>query len=468
MGVLESGAFVIIMNIVVAIAVLFIVISVIRRMMKQNNEERLQKEQEFMIRMENNLQNLDKLIHENRQYINNEIKNTKIELSNEIKTSRQETLETVHKTMRDISEILGTSHKQSAENQDKRLLQLNNQFVDMATQNEQKLENIRKTMELKISNLQEENNKQLDKIRETVDEKLQKTLENRIGESFKMVSERLEQVYKGLGEMQHLASGVGDLKKVLSNVKTRGILGEIQLGSILEQILAKEQYDENVKIKQSGNERVEFAIKMPGEDDKPVYLPIDAKFPGETYAQLVEAYESGDKAIILEAKKNLSNAIKKEAKDIFDKYIEPPQSTDFGIMFLPFEGLYAEVVNSGLVEELQRKYKVNVAGPTTMAALLNSLQMGFKTLAIQKHSGKVWDILGAVKTEFENFEKVIEATQKKINQANTELDKLVGVRTRAIQRKLKGVTALSQDESSTILQLEETQIAGNIIEEGEE
>jgi DNA recombination protein RmuC len=323
----------------------------------------------------------------------------------------------------------------------------------MAVENEQKLENIRNTMEKKISDLTTDNNKQLEQMRQTVDEKLQKTLEDRISQSFKLVSERLEQVYKGLGEMQNLAVGVGDLKKVLSNVKTRGILGEVQLGAILEQILSPEQYEENVKTKGTGSERVEFAVKLPGDDDGVVWLPIDAKFPGDAYAKLMDAYDSGDTALIEEAAKNLERVIKSEAKDIRDKYIDPPHTTDFGIMFLPFEGLYAEVVRRGMVEALQREYKVNIAGPTTMAALLNSLQMGFRTLAVQKHSSEVWNILGAVKTEFEKFENVLTAAQKKMNQANEELDKLIGVRTRSIKRKLKTVTALPENASSDMLEL---------------
>ncbi|MEE1037655.1 MAG: DNA recombination protein RmuC [Eubacterium sp.] len=291
-----------------------------------------------------------------------------------------------------------------------------------------------------------ENQKQLDQIRETVDEKLQRTLEDRISRSFQIVSDRLEQVHKGLGEMQSLATGVGDLKKVLSNVKTRGILGEIQLGAILEEILSPEQYEENIRTKSSGSERVEFAVKMPGDNTRDVYLPVDAKFPADAYIKLVDAYDTADKLIVEAAKKNLATAIKKAAKDIRDKYVEPPYTTDFAVMFLPFEGLYAEVVRMGMVEELQRDFKVNIAGPTTMAALLNSLQMGFKTVAIQKHTSDVWNILAATKTEFEKFESVIEKTQQRINQANEELDRLVGVRTRSINRTLKEITTLNSDK----------------------
>ncbi len=396
------------------------------------------------------------------------INQVRMELIHEIKTSRQETLQFIQGSFKAMGDMVAGNQKESAESQDMRLAQLNRQFSDMTMLNEHKLENIRKTVETRLSALQEENSKQLEQMRNTVDEKLQKTLEDRISQSFKLVSERLEQVYKGLGEMQTLAAGVGDLKKVLSNVKTRGILGEIQLGAILEQILSKEQYEENIRTKSSGTERVEFAIKLPGDQDGVVYLPIDAKFPADAYNKLTEAYDSGNTAEIDEAGKNLERTIKKAAKDIHEKYVEPPSTTDFAIMFLPFEGLYAEVVRRGLVEALQREYKINIAGPTTMAALLNSLQMGFKTLAIQKHSSQVWDILGAVKTEFDKFGTVLEATQQRINQANAELDKLIGTRTRSIQRKLRGITGLSELESTSILDLESDHVVGYLKDEEEE
>jgi len=290
----------------------------------------------------------------------------------------------------------------------------------------------------------------LEKMRETVDEKLQSTLEKRLGESFKLVSERLEVVHKGLGEMQNLAMGVGDLKKVLSNVKTRGTLGEIQLERILDQILTKDQYDINVATKNGSRDNVEFAIKLPGKDrvSEVVYLPVDSKFPLDVYHSLVDAYEIGDQSSIEEGYKKLEAAIKKSAKDIRDKYIDPPYTTDFAIMFLPIEGLYAEVVKrTNLVEILQREYKINVTGPTTLAALLNSLQMGFRTLAIEKRSSEVWNVLGAVKTEFGKFEEVLKATQKKLNQASTDLDKLVGTRTKQINKKLMSVERLTEDAS---------------------
>lgn len=373
----------------------------------------------------------------------------------EIKASRVETMQYINQSFQTFGDMVTANQQEAFRMQDYRLAELNERFSHLAVENEQKLENIRRTMSEKIGELTEDNNRQLTQMRQTVDEKLQKTLEDRIGQSFRLVSQRLEQVYRGLGEMQTLAAGVGDLKKVLSNVKTRGILGEIQLGAILEQILSPDQYEENVTTKSTGSERVEYAVKLPGEDDRTVYLPIDAKFPGDAYSRLVDAYDAGDPAAIEAAGRNLERVIKSEAKDIRDKYIEPPATTDFGIMFLPFEGLYAEVVRRGLVETLQREYKVNIAGPTTMAALLNSLQMGFRTLAIQKHSSEVWDILGAVKTEFGKFEDVLMAAQKKLNQANDDLDKLVGTRSRMIRSKLRKVTELSDDAAAQLLDAEE-------------
>ena len=295
--------------------------------------------------------------------------------------------------------------------------------------------------------------KRLEEIRLTVDEKLQKTLNDRIGQSFRLVTEQLESVQKGLGEMQTLAQDVGGLKRVLSNVKTRGNIGEIQLSMLLEQILAPEQYEANVHTRKGSDAVVEFAVKLPGRDDvrEFVYLPIDAKFPKDVYEQLLDAYDHADTQAIEAAGKLLETTIKKMAKDISDKYLAPPATTDFGIMFLPFEGLYAEVVRLGLVEVLQRQYKVNIAGPTTFAALLNSLQMGFRTLAIQKRSSEVWSVLGAVKTEFATFEDVLAAAQKRIEQTGAELDKLVGVRTRKINSKLRSVSVLPAEESARLL-----------------
>ncbi len=379
----------------------------------------------------------------------------KAQIFEEMRAARLENAQMTKENITLISDVLSDAQKSGAEMQDRRLREISERFKQFSLENEQKLENIRATIENRLRAVSENNEKQLEKMRQTVDEKLQKTLDERISQSFKLVSERLEQVYKGLGEMQTLAVGVGDLKKVLSNVKTRGILGEIQLGAILEEILAPEQYKTNVVTK-SGRDAVEFAVCLPGADDSEVYLPIDSKFPADMYANLVDAYDTGDTAQINAAAAALERSIKQSAKTIHDKYVNPPQTTDFAIMFLPFESLYAEVVRRGLVEVLQRDYKISIAGPTTMASLLNSLQMGFKTLAIQKHSSEVWNVLGAVKTEFDKFGTVLAQTQTRLEQANRELDKLVGVRTRKIQSTLKKITSLSEPEAASLLDNAET------------
>ena len=354
---------------------------------------------------------------------------------------RQEVSSSIQQSVKTMGDMIALNQQQGTENQTRQMAQLEERFKTFSLENEQKLELIRGTVEKRLQFMQEDNNRKLDEMRQTVDEKLQRTLEDKMTKSFALVNERLEQVYKGLGEMRTLAVGVGDLKKVLSNVKTRGILGEIQLGSILKEILAPEQYEENVATKPKSSERVEFAVKLPAEDEGFIYLPIDSKFPGDTYAALQDAYESGSPELVESAAKALLTTLKKEAKDIRDKYISTPYTTEFAIMFLPTEGLYAEAVNRGMVEALQRDYKVNIAGPSTMAALLNSLQMCFKTLAVQKRSAEVWQILGSVKTEFEKFNDVLTLTQQRLDQANSELDKLVGVRTRQICRKLSSVQA---------------------------
>lgn len=302
-----------------------------------------------------------------------------------------------------------------------------------------------------FSRMRNENSAQLENMRQTVDERMQNTLDTKLTQSFGMVNDRLEQVYKDLGEMQQVASSVGDLKRILTNVKTRGILGEVQLETILSEILTREQYDTNVATRPGSRERVEFAIRLPGDGGDVVYLPIDAKFPGDTYEALLNAYDYGDKGEVQRCTRELASTIMKEAKDIQTKYLEPPATTDFAIMFLPFEGLYAEVVRAGLIETLQRKYHVTIAGPTTMAALLNSLQMGFNTLAIEERSDQVWKLLGAVRTEFDSFQSVLESAQNRINQANDELDKLVGVRTRQIRRKLQNVAAVDKTEADRIM-----------------
>lgn len=328
---------------------------------------------------------------------------------------------------------------------------LETRFGTFATENEQKLENIRNTVETRLGAMQADNNRKLDEMRGIVDEKLQKTLEERMTQSFRLVNERLEQVYKGLGEMQTLAAGVGDLSRVLSNVKTRGILGEIQLGAILEEIMAPEQYLRNVVTAKNSRNPVEYAIKLPAEDGGSVLLPIDSKFPMDAYTALCDAYESGNPEAVRTAQNELRARVRGFAKDIRDKYIAPPETTEFAVMFLPTEGLYAEVVKLGMIETLQRDFRVNVAGPSTMAALLNSLQMGFRSVAIQKRSGEVWKVLGAVKTEFEKFNDVLVKTQEKLTRAHDDLDKLIGVRTRGIRRSLREVTALPQQDAAALL-----------------
>jgi DNA recombination protein RmuC len=358
-----------------------------------------------------------------------------------------------------IKEMLSAQFKENRQELSEALRQNREELTRQVKDNREELsgslKNLTDTMALRQGELIKSTEAKLEKMRETVDEKLHKTLEERLGQSFKLVSERLEAVQKGLGEMQTLASGVGDLKKVLSNVKTRGVLGEIQLGNILEQIMAPEQYEANVKTKKGSNDHVEFAIKLPGKDDlgQVVYLPIDAKFPQEDYVRLQTAYDSADLAGIDSASKALSASIKKFAKDIRDKYIDPPHTTDFGIMFLPLEGLFAEVVRQPeLVAILQREYKIIVTGPTTLAAMLNSLQMGFKTLAIQKRSSEVWQILGAVKTEFTKFGGVLEKARKKISEADDELEKLVTTRTNVMLTKLRKVEELPAAESNALLE----------------
>src|SRR5947209_10058265 len=305
------------------------------------------------------------------------------------------------------------------------------------------LEGVRAIVDLRLKELQQDNAKQIDKMRATVDEKLQGTLEKRLGESFKLVSERLEQVHKGLGAMQQLASDVGGLQKVLSNVKMRGGWGEVQLGSLLEQVLTADQFARNVKTREDSAERVEFAIKLPGDENgAPVWLPIDAKFPTEDYQRLLAAQDKGDLVAIDDAMKSLETQLKKSAKDICQKYINPPRTTDFALMFLPTEGLYAEAIRRvGLVEQVQRDCRVIFAGPTTLAALLNSLQMVFRTLAIQKRSSEVWNLLAAVKTEFGKFGEALSAVKDKLDQAARHVD-TVAVRSRAITKKLRDVEEL--------------------------
>lgn len=330
-----------------------------------------------------------------------------------------------------------------------------NRVAESTAQNIQKLDKIDETVDLHLKTLQEDNNRKLEQIRATVDEKLHDTLERRLGESFKLVSERLEMVHKGLGEMQTLASGVGDLKKVLTNIKTRGTFGEIQLHSLLEQILSPDQYQSNVATKRDSATRVEFAIRLPGRgetENHPVWLPIDAKFPQEDYLRLLEAQEAGNANLVEEVSKKLERIIKDMAKNIRDKYLDPPYTTDFGIMFLPTEGLYAEILRrTGLFEPLQREFKVVITGPTTLAALLNSLQMGFRTLVIEKRSSEVWTLLGVVKTEFSTFGAILDRTQKKLQEASHTIEK-AATRSRAIEKKLKNIQEIPLSDTQKLLE----------------
>ncbi|WP_302304331.1 DNA recombination protein RmuC [Culturomica massiliensis] len=397
---------------------------------------------------------LEKIIREECRYL----------LENHSKTARE--------NREELAKSLGTFRTENAESlkhiaeQNFQSLETVRRTLDSSFQEFRKIftENIQSFNELqrekfgelnkKQSELLQSTEKRLDEMRSTVDEKLQKTLNERIGQSFEMVSKQLEHVQKGLGEMQSLAQDVGGLKKVLGNVKMRGCIGEVQLEMLLEQILAPEQYEANVKTRKGSDTLVEFAIKLPGKDDSGncVYLPIDAKFPKDAYEQLQNAYDSGDTSELDAASRNIEQTIKAMAKDIHDKYLDPPYTTDFGIMFLPFESIYGEVVRrASLLEQLQRDYKVIVTGPTTLAAILNSLQMGFRTLAIQKRSSEVWKVLGAVKTEFEKFGGMLEKAQKNIQTANNQIEEVMGKRTRAIQRHLRNVEALPQSESELLI-----------------
>jgi DNA recombination protein RmuC len=369
-------------------------------------------------------------------------------------TAAQQARSELSATLKDFKDSLQKQMYEMAALQKQHFDSFATQLANLTEKNERKSDELRALVELKLGQLQHENAAKLEEMRVTVDEKLQGTLDRRLGESFKLVSDRLELVHKGLGEMQTLASGVGDLKKVLTNVKTRGTWGEIQLGNLLQQILTIDQYGCNVKTKPTSGENVEFAIKLPGPeegDDKVVWLPIDAKFPKEDYEVLVDASERGDAAGCEQAIKNLEAAVRSQARTIRDKYIAPPYTTDFGLLYLPTEGLYAEVLRRpGLADSLQREQRVVVVGPTTLAALLNSLQMGFRTLAVQKRSSEVWKVLGAVKTEFGRFGSALEKVKKKLDETGNTIDDAVH-RSRQIERRLKKVEAMPVEEEIAVL-----------------
>lgn len=374
-----------------------------------------------------------------------QLKEHEAEIKNELQRNRIETGDIAEKNRKELTQSIGGFEQKLTTNLNQKFSQLNQQQTQANKQAIESIKYIEQTIEKQLKLIREDNNKQLNEMRHTVDEKLQTTLEKRLGESFKQVSERLEKVHKGLGEMQNVAADVGDLKKVLSNVKNRGILGEYQLAAILEQILTVEQYSKNVATKKGSQANVEFAIKLPGaEADKNVWIPIDSKFPMEDYNRLLDAFDTGNKIAVETTQKALIKTIEKFAKEISDKYIDPPHTTDFAIMFLPVEGLYAEVLrHPQLFEKLQHKYKITITGPTTLSAFLSSLQMGFKTLAVQKRSSEVWDVLKAVKTEFTTFSSVFEKVQKQLNTATSSLENLRTTRTNVMERKLKDVEVLS-------------------------
>jgi DNA recombination protein RmuC len=389
--------------------------------------------------LEKNFERLEKLIKD-------EISRNREEMSLGNRSSREETgnyLKAFNDSL--LSRMAEISHLQKNQ-----LDSFSNQLVNLTGINEKKLEQLREVVQQQLRLLQEDNSKKLEQMRNTVDEKLHATLEKRLGESFKLVSERLELVHKGLGEMQVLAAGVGDLKKVLANVKIRGSWGEIQLGNLLEQILTPQQYEKNVATKKSSNDRVEFAIKLPGKEQDIVWLPIDAKFPLEDYQKLLEAEEKADMGLTETMAKALELRLKAEAKDIKEKYLDPPHTTDFGILFLPLEGLYGEILRRpGLCEQLQNQYRVIITGPTTLAALLNSLQMGFRTLVIERRASEVWALLAGVKTEFTLFGDILDKTHKKLLEASNTIED-ASRKSRTIERKLKNVQALPAGESESL------------------
>jgi DNA recombination protein RmuC len=356
-------------------------------------------------------------------------------------------------SLKNFGELITQTMANASTVQKDNFLALLNKQSEQNNATSARLDQMRETLEKKMADMQSGNERKLDEMRATVDEKLQKTLEARLGESFKLVSERLEAVHKGLGDMQQLATGVGDLKRVLTNVKSRGVLGEYQLEGILDQILTIEQYGRNVKTKEGSNALVEFAIKLPGrgDRDKAVWLPIDSKFPKEDFEALMDAYDQALPDLIEECRKSFVKGIRKCAIDISGKYVDPPNTTDFAILFLPFESLYAEVLRTpGLFESLQREHKIIITGPTTLSALLNSLQMGFRTLAIERRSGEVWQLLGAVKTEFGNFGAILDKTKKKLQEASNVIEQ-AGTRTRAIEKRLRDVQELPKEEAVALI-----------------
>ena len=401
--------------------------------------------------IEEKIRDFESALERNEKSIRDEFQRNRQENMLIAKENRAE----LAKTLTDFSRANTDNNKDLNELIRQKFSDFTRQQSELNQQSAQSIKEVRENIEKQLKAIREDNNLQLKEMRNTVDEKLQTTLEKRLGESFKQVSERLEQVHKGLGEMQNIATGVGDLKKVLSNVKTRGVLGEYQLENILEQLLTPDQYAKNVATKKGSQAHVEFAIKLPGKDsDEEVWMPVDSKFPIENYQILLNAYDEGEKSNIESCQKVLLKSVESFAKDISEKYIDPPHTTDFAIMFLPVESLYAEILrHPGLFEVLQRKYRITVTGPTTLSALLNSLQMGFRTLAVQKRSSEVWKILEAVKTEFDKFSDQLDKVDKQITTASKSLNDLRVTRTSVMSRKLKDVGTLEINEAKDVLEL---------------
>ncbi|MFQ5586529.1 MAG: DNA recombination protein RmuC [Thermodesulfobacteriota bacterium] len=427
---------------IVVIALSVIAVVLISLLLRRTSERRL-------IETERLLASLEKGIERSERLVSDEMARGREENSLQTQGTREE----LSRTVTSFGDSLLSRMTEIATLQKNQLDTFSNQLATLSRTSDERLERMRETVEGRLRSLQEENSGKLDQMRAVVDEKLHATLEKRLGESFKLVSERLEQVYRGLGEMQSLASGVGDLKKILTNVKTRGTWGEVQLGSLLEQILTVDQYAKNVATRVGSSERVEYAVRLPGRgggDGETVWLPIDAKFPQEDYQRLLDAREEGDAARADEAARLLVGRIKTEAKNIREKYLEPPHTTDFAIMFLPIEGLFAEVLRRpGLCDTIQREQRVTITGPTTLAALLNALQMGFRTLAIEKRSSEVWTLLGTVKTEFGKFGDILDKTQKKLQEASNTIEDAAR-KSRTIERKLKDVQELPSLEADKL------------------
>jgi len=442
----------------------FIIIAILFAKSRDLRESVLEKSGEYTLRLDKTEAGIRDEFSKNRDETNKSAKEAREELSLSLKSvseqlSAQITNFTglVDNKIKSILDSVASSSKTSREELAAALKLFEEKFsarIESLTKDTKEgLEKNRDTVEKKLADIQKQNGEKLEQMRQTVDEKLHKTLETRLGESFKLVSERLELVHKGLGEMQSLASDVGSLKNVLSNVKTKGVLGEYQLGAILEQMLTPNQYAQNVKTKEGCRDNVEFAIIIPGREDsqKSIWLPVDSKFPTVDYETLTIAYEAGDTGAISAAQKNLEAKVKKFAKDIHDKYIDPPNTTEFAIMFLPFEGLYAEVLRiPGLFASIQNDYKVTITGPTTVSAFLNSLQMGFRSLAVERRTSEIWDLLGAIRTEFGKFGEVLQKTKEKLDSASREIDR-AGTRSRAIERKLRDVQTIPEAATQKLL-----------------